>query len=42
MKWLDSFREEHARRKEDDQALLCLYQEILREFYIGPDYKDKP
>jgi hypothetical protein len=34
MKWLDSLREDFARKKEEDQELLDLYEEIIREFYL--------
>jgi hypothetical protein len=39
MRWLESFREERLRKKEEDQEYLDLYEEIIREFYMGPDYK---
>lgn len=39
MKWLESLREENSRKKEEDQELLELYEEIIREFYLGPDFK---
>jgi hypothetical protein len=39
MKWLESLREEHLRKKEEDHELLDLTEMIIREFYMGPDYK---
>ena len=38
MKWLDSLREDHVRKKKEEQELLDLTEEIIREFYIPPDY----
>jgi|GEM_PF-6648898 len=39
MKWMESFREERLRKKEEDQEFLDLYEEVIRVFYIGPDFK---
>jgi len=39
MRWLDSLKEEHLRKKEEDQEMIDLFEEIIREFYIGPDFK---
>jgi hypothetical protein len=38
MKWLESMKEERLRKKEEDQELLDLYEEIIRRFYIGPGF----
>jgi hypothetical protein len=35
MRWLDSFKEEHIRKKEENQEMIDLFEEIIREFYIG-------
>jgi len=34
MHWLDSLREEHQRKKEEDAELLALYKEIIEQFYL--------
>jgi hypothetical protein len=39
MKWLDSLKEDLSRKKEEDQELLDLFEEIIREFYLGTDFK---
>jgi hypothetical protein len=36
VKWLDSLREEWLRKKEEDEELVDLYEEVIRRFYIGP------
>ena len=36
VKWWDSLREEWLRKKEEDEELVDLYEEVIRRFYIGP------
>jgi len=39
MKWLESWKEERMRKKEEDHELVELYEEVVRRFYIGPDFE---
>ena len=39
MKWLESWKEDRLRKKEDEeetQELLDLYEEIIRRYYTEP------
>jgi len=38
MKLLESLKEERLMKKQDEQELLDLYEEIIRRFYIGPGF----
>jgi hypothetical protein len=40
MKWLESWKEERARRKEEECELVELYEEVVRRFYIEPGFEE--
>jgi len=37
VKWLESLKEERLMKKQEDQELLDLYEEMIWRFYLGPD-----
>jgi hypothetical protein len=37
MTWLESLKEERLRKKEEDQELVDLYEEVIRRYFMGPD-----
>jgi hypothetical protein len=39
MKWLESWKEERMRKKEEDHELVELYEEVVRRFYFGPGFE---
>jgi len=38
MKWLESWKEERMRKKEEDRELVEFYEEVVRRFYLGPGF----
>jgi hypothetical protein len=40
MNWLESWKEERLRKKEDEQELIELYEWMIREYFIVPEYNE--
>jgi len=38
LKWLEIYKEERLRKKQEEQELLDLYEEIIRRFHMGPGF----